>query len=86
MKSCVSGAGFGCICEHLSSTKVRALYLSDALDTGDAAQLISALIDIRRAIGGQKIVELDPSDMRLSDALDIINRASLRLIAESREP
>lgn len=59
--------------------------MSDALETGDASEIISVLIDLRRAVGGQKIVDLNPLDMRLSDALDIIGQASLTLVAEQRK-
>lgn len=85
MKSCVTSSASGCLSDHLGSAKVRALYLSDALETGDAAEIISVLIDLRRAVGGQKIVDLTPLEMKLSEALDIISQASLTLVAEQRK-
>jgi len=85
MKSYVTSSASPCLREHLDSAKVRALYLSDALETGDVSEITSVLIDIQRATGDRKVVEFKPSEMKLSDALDIIKQASLTLVAEQRE-
>jgi DNA-binding phage protein len=65
----------------LSNPKTRALYLSDALETCQIAEISEALFDIRRANGSKVNSLADGGHMHLAEIMVILKGAGICLVA-----
>jgi DNA-binding phage protein len=70
----------------LSNPKTCALYLSDALETCQIAEISEALRDIRRANGSKVHSLTDGGHMHLAEIMDILKGAGICLVAVPVSP
>ncbi len=66
---------------HLKKPQVSALYLTDALASGQSDEIIAAFRDIRRAVQDTSQQKIRNLEMTLKEAIEIMDDADLQLVA-----